>query len=125
MNRSPVFRTLLLCLVLLAGVVGMSAQASNLLANPGFENPFEATGSGTSMVAQGWTPWSLTTDQNVEPEYYLASDTVNGMAPPRIHTGEDAQQYFSFFAPHLAGGYQQVSGVAPGDQLSFSIYAYV
>lgn len=125
MNRSPVFRTFLLCLVLLAGVVGVAAQASNLLANPGFENPFEATGSGASMVAQGWTPWSLTTDQNVEPEYYLASDTVNGMAPPRIHSGEDAQQYFSFFAPHIAGVYQQVSGVTPGDQLSFSIYAYV
>lgn len=125
MNRSPVFRTLLLCLFLVTGLAVVSAQTGNLLANPGFENPFAPVEGGASMVAQGWTPWSLDTDQNVEPEYYLASDTVNGMAPPRIHSGEDAQQYFSFFAPHIAGVYQQVAGVAPGDQLSFSIYAYI
>jgi LysM repeat protein len=125
MNRSPVFRTLLLCLLLLTGLAVAAAQTGNLLANPGFENPFAPIEGGTSMIAQGWTSWSLDTDQNVEPEYYLASDTVNGMAPPRIHSGDDAQQYFSFFAPHIAGVYQQVAGVAPGNQLSFSIYAYI
>ncbi len=125
MKRSPVLRTFLLGLLLLAGLTAASAQTTNLLANPGFENPFEPVEGGASMIAQGWTPWSLTTDQNVEPEYYLASDTVNGMAPPRIHGGDDAQQYFSFFAPHIGGVYQQVAGVAPGDELSFSIYAYI
>ena len=125
MTRLPVFRTLFLCLCLIVSVSAAYGQGENLLTNPGFENPFEATGSGASLVAQGWTPWSLQTDQNVEPEYYPASDTVNGMATPRIHSGEEAQQYFSFFAPHVGGVYQQVGGVAAGDQLSFSVFAYV
>src|SRR5664279_6148364 len=126
MNRSPIFRTLLLCLVLVLGVAVAQSQTTNLLTNPGFEAPFVAvTGSTTSMVAQGWTAWSAQTGQNVQPEFYPASDTTNGMSTPRIHGGSDAQQYSTFFAPHIAGVYQHVTGVKPGDQLSFSIYAYI
>ena len=126
MNRSPIFRTLLLCLVLMVGFSIAQAQASNLLTNPGFESPFEPIpGSTTSKVAQGWTAWALQTGQNVEPEYSPASDTTNGMPTPRIHGGSDAQQYFSYFAPHIAGVYQHVSGLTAGDELNFSIYAYL
>ena len=77
------------------------------------------------MVAQGWTAWSLQTDQNMQPEYYPASDTTNGMATPRIHSGSDAQQYFTFFASHVGGVYQQVSGVQAGEELEFSVYVYI
>jgi len=102
------------------------AQTGNLLTNPGFENPFEpVAGSAASMVAQGWTAWSLTTGQNQPPEYYPATDTTNGMLKPRIHSGSDAQQYFTFFAAHTGGVYQHVTGVAAGDALTFSIYVYV
>ncbi|MFN8560658.1 MAG: LysM peptidoglycan-binding domain-containing protein [Anaerolineae bacterium] len=115
-----------MCLILVLGLVTAHAQSDNLLTNPGFEPPFEpVAGNPTSLVAQGWTAWSLESDQNMQPEYYPASDTTNGMATPRIHGGEDAQQYFTFFAAHIGGVYQQVAGVAAGDQLQFSVYAYV
>ena len=126
MNRSPIFRMLLLCLILLMGLMAVQAQTGNLLTNPGFESPFDPLGDGTpSMVAQGWTAWFLTTGDNLQPEYYSASDTTNGMAMPRIHGGSEAQQYFTFFAPHTAGVYQHVTGVTAGDELTFSVYAYV
>ncbi len=131
MKRSSIFRMFLFCLVLVIGFGVVQAQtepaeSGNLLTNPGFEQPFVAVADApTSMVAQGWTAWSLETDQNQQPEYYPASDTTNGMSTPRIHSGSDAQQYFSFFAGHDAGVYQTVSGVAAGDQLTFSIYAYL
>ncbi len=129
MNRSPIFRTLLLCVVLVSALTAaqtLFAQTGNLLTNPGFEKPFQTVaGSTSSMVAQGWTAWALQQGQNKEPEYYPASDTTNGMPTPRIHGGSDAQQYFSYFAPHIGGVYQTVSGVNAGDQLTFSIYAYV
>ncbi len=126
MNRSPIFRTLLFCLILIMGLTVAQAQTANLLTNPGFENPFEpVAGSTASMVAQGWTAWSVQTGEAQPPEYYPATDTTNGMLKPRIHSGSDAQQYFTFFAPHTGGVYQHVTGVAAGDELTFSIYVYV
>ena len=126
MSRSPIFRTLLLCFVLFMGLAVAQAQTGNLLTNPGFENPFEpVAGSTGSMIAQGWSAWSVQTGQNQPPEYYPASDVTNGMPKPRIHGGSEAQQYFTFFAAHTGGVYQHVTGLAAGDQLSFSIYVYV
>ncbi len=127
MNRSPVFRLLLILLTLAVGLSVTQAQSPmNLLVNPGFEAPFEPVSSEMpSVVAQGWTAWHLNTDDNMEPEYYPASDTVNGMGTPRIHEGTDAQQYFTFFAAHDGGVYQTVSGVSAGEELQFSVYAYV
>jgi LysM repeat protein len=116
---------LLLFLVLITGLASAQAQDGNLLTNPGFESPFEPLEEGSpSVVAQGWTAWFLTSDENLQPEYYPASDTESGMSTPRIHGGSDAQQYFSFFAPHSAGVYQGVTGVAAGEELTFSVYAY-
>ncbi len=126
MNRSLFFRTLFVCLLLLIGLSAVQAQSDNLLTNPGFESPFNPIAAGsTSMVAQGWTAWSLQTGSNLAPEYYAATDTTSGLLKPRIHSGSDAQQYFTFFAPHIAGVYQTVSGIAPGADLTFSVYAYV
>ncbi len=127
MKRSPIFRLLILLLTLAVGLSVVQAQTlGNLLTNPGFEEPFEPVSSEMpSAVAQGWTAWHLNTADNMEPEYYPASDMVNGMGTPRIHSGSDAQQYFTFFAPHVGGVYQTVSGVAAGEELQFSVYAYV
>ncbi|MBK8025952.1 MAG: LysM peptidoglycan-binding domain-containing protein [Chloroflexi bacterium] len=98
----------------------------NLLVNPGFEPPFDpVTGVVPGQIAQGWTPWSITDNGALQPEYYPASDTVSGMGTPRIQEGEDAQQYFSFFASHVAGVYQRVSGLTAGDQVEFSIFAWL
>ncbi|MEP6986010.1 MAG: LysM peptidoglycan-binding domain-containing protein [Chloroflexota bacterium] len=119
---------LLLMLVLATGVV--SAQNQNLLTNPGFEQPY-ATAGGTPprQVAQGWTPWNIgggqSASENVQPEYYPASDVSDGLGVPRIRNGSDAQQYYSFFATHDGGLYQSVSGVAAGTQLRFGAYVYV
>jgi LysM repeat protein len=117
----------MLCLVLVMGITAAYAQTDSLLTNPGFDELGFVTlpGTPTNTVAGGWIPWGSETDPNMLPEYYPASDTTNGMATPRIHSGEDAQQYFTFFASHDAGVYQQVAGVAAGDQLQFSVYAYV
>ncbi|MBI5669802.1 MAG: LysM peptidoglycan-binding domain-containing protein [Chloroflexi bacterium] len=123
----------LVLIVLLVGFVApavLQAQGNNLLTNPGFEPPFSTlTGTPPRQVAQGWTPWHLTGGQsaseNIQPEYYPATDTTNGLGVPRIRSGSDAQQYFTFFATHDGGLYQRVTGITPGAQLNFSAYVYV
>jgi LysM repeat protein len=40
----------------------------------------------------------------------------------RIRTGGNAQKYFSFFSTHLAGVYQQVTGVTPGQAYRFTVH---
>ena len=122
------------------------AQEINLLQNPGFENPYSQqcchTEPGQSgpyaeiAVAQGWLAWW------VEPEsspafpaycdYNYAPPSCQpyhrpeyGMAfpyPERIRSGGNAQKYFTFYSTHLAGLYQQVNGVAPGQAYRFSVY---
>src|SRR6185369_1538885 len=119
---------LLLMLVLATGVV--SAQNQNLLANPGFEQHFSTVaGSHPRQVAQGWSPWNISggpsASENVQPEYYPASDVTDGLGVPRIRNGSDAQQYHSFFATHDGGLFQSVGGVTSGTQLRFSAYVYV
>lgn len=106
------------------------AQGQNLLSNPSFEKPFATLGgSPPRQVAQGWSPWHVggggSSSENVQPEYYPASDVSNGLGVPRIRTGSDAQQYHSLFASHDGGLFQRVTGVTKGTQLRFSAYVYV
>jgi len=122
------YRLVIVCVFLLAGMVMVSAQTDNLLTNPGFEAPFDAV--ETSTIATGWTPWfipaaeGMNASDNVMPEYFAASDTVNGLSlTPRIHGGEDAQQYFSYYSTHTGGLYQEVTGITVGTQLAFSAFA--
>ncbi len=122
------YRLVIVCVFLLAGMVMVSAQTDNLLTNPGFEAPFDAV--ETSTIATGWTPWfipaaeGMNASDNVMPEYFAASDTVNGLSlTPRIHGGEDAQQYFSYYSTHTGGLYQEVTGITVGTQLAFSTFA--
>lgn len=114
-------------------LVAMTAQAQggNLLTNPGFEPPFQTvSGEPPRMVAQGWTPWHISGQgtsfsELIQPEYYPASDDTNGLGIPRIRSGNDAQQYFTFFATHAGGVYQRVTGLTSGTQYRFQVYAYV
>lgn len=115
-------------MLLAGGVVG--AQQPNLLTNPGFEPPFVgAGGTPVRQVAQGWAPWHVsggqTASENIQPEYYAASDVTNGLGVPRIRSGADAQQYHTFFATHDGGLYQRVTGVTAGAMLRFTAYVYV
>ncbi len=113
-------------------ILGLPAQASpptqaNLLENPGFEDPYAPyQGDSTRLVAHGWTPWHVPQREgdegfrNLKPEYQPASASN----PDRILEGSNAQEYFSFFATHTGGVYQQVS-VPAGSRVQFSVYVYV
>lgn len=111
--------------LLSVGLVG--AQDDNLLINPGFESPFEVRpGSPDRNVATGWEPWHVppaagsSSAENQQPEYEeVAPDSA------RIRSGDNAQLYFTFFATHTGGVYQEVSGITPGSELRFSVFAYV
>ncbi|MBN2304362.1 MAG: LysM peptidoglycan-binding domain-containing protein [Anaerolineae bacterium] len=95
---------------------------SNLLLNPGFEEPYAAIGGDSSLtVASNWQPWSwpqgASSSINAQPEYKKAPSE-------RIRSGSAAQEYNTFFATHTGGVYQRVP-VAPGTELRFSIHVYV
>jgi LysM repeat protein len=118
--------------LLLLSVLAVQAQETNLLTNGGFDGSFVAVqGEQPRNVATGWTPWnaSRTNDmpsyQNTQPKY-LASSAANASGiVSRIRTGADAQIYYSFFATHDGGLYQTITGITPGTELRFSVYAYV
>ncbi len=117
-------------LLALVGFWGFSLPAraqTNLLDNPGFEDPYVPfQGDTTRMVADGWSAWHVPQREgddgfrNLKPEYQPASAST----PARIRQGSNAQEYFSFFATHTGGIYQQVS-VPAGARLQFSVYVYV
>lgn len=131
--RKQIQRSIICCLFSLLFVwvvVPAGAQEQNLLTNPGFEAPFQSLdGVPPRQVAQGWTPWHVSggasASENIQPEYYPATDTTNGLGVPRIRSGSDAQQYQTFFATHDGGLYQRVNGVSNGAQLTFTAYIYV
>ncbi|MEO8610580.1 MAG: LysM peptidoglycan-binding domain-containing protein [Chloroflexota bacterium] len=134
MNRLATHRKWLILGVvfsLLSATFSAYAQGQNLLTNPGFEGSFTSYTDATParQVAQGWVPWYIgggqSASENVYPEYYPASDVSDGLGKPRIRSGNEAQQYFSFFATHDGGIYQRVTGITVGSQLTFSAYAYV
>lgn len=108
------------------------AQSGNLLSNPGFEDGFrQVQGSSPREVANAWTPWNAprTSDmpgfQNVQPTYFAGANASSQGAISRIRSGGNSQVYFSYFATHDAGIYQQISNVTSGTEFRFSIYGYV
>ncbi len=120
----PVLFLFCLSLFYLASV---QAQAQNLLANPGFEDPYVASGDiPPREVAEGWNRWHVPRPAdaplyiNSEPEYYAAAPDTD-----RIRSGDNAQLILSLYATHTGGLYQTVSGITVGAQLRFSVYAYV
>ena len=132
-QTATVFKLGLLLLLVFALVMPISiAQDENLLTNPGFEDAFVTEGNDElRTVATGWHPWHIArTDdmpsfQNARP-YYIGSTTANASGIlPRVRSGSQSQIYYSFFETHDGGIYQQVSGIAPGTELRFSIYGHV
>lgn len=86
------------------------------ITNPGFEGAWrEVDGVGELKVAEGWTPWWHQTDRR--PEFKIARPEVD---PHRVHSGQQAQQWFTTHATHTGGIYQQVRGVPVGGLLTFS-----
>ena len=86
-----------------------------------FTDSFEEWKDANQRVESTWSTWSrsdcdLVWDGDVNdvcrsPEYKQASPM--GAYPYRVHSGANAQQYFSFYAGHHAGIWKQFA-VAPG-----------
>lgn len=100
---------------------------TNLLTNPGFEGDYYAWRNLPEiMVAQGWTPFWIErrpTDEewrNRSPIYKAATMTNDAV---HIRSGQRAQLYFTNWATHTAGLFQQVT-VTPGQRLCFKIYGH-
>lgn len=119
-------------LLLVFSAFSVNAQQQNLLVNGGFEAGFASlAGPAPRNVATGWTPWhaprtaTMPSFQNATPKYLAASAAnANGIVP-RIRTGSDAQIFYAFYETFDGGIYQQITGITPGTELRFSIYAYV
>jgi LysM repeat protein len=126
-----------------------AADGPNLLGNPGFESPYTKqcchaepeflpnTPIDEVQVAAGWLGWWLQPDQDPfhpgscenkpgcsvawhRPEWREAN--CGDVCGNRIHSGGNAQKYFTFFSVHDAGMYQRVTGILPGQRLRFSVY---
>ena len=118
-------------LILLLGLsvqisFGQGGEASNLLENGDFEGEFtELDGADPRNVAEGWTPWhvgrsdSSPSFANHDPNYDEETDRI------RLDEEGSAQKYFTLFATHHGGIYQEVDSATSGATYRFSIYAYV
>lgn len=127
------------------GVPAVFAQPQtdgpNLLVNPSFESPYAKQCCQTEswflpntpidevQVAAGWRAWWLEPGDASHPTYCANCPAWHRpewreAAPftSRIRSGANAQKYFTFYSTHQGGMYQQVSGVAPGQRLRFSVY---
>jgi hypothetical protein len=101
----------------------IEACPNNLLTNGDFEAGFSERGRGEISVANGWNPWWLEGGRegyNFIPEYKPEDKSLFGGC--RIAHGNFAQKFFTTFATHTAGFFQQVSGVNPGETYTFSIW---
>ena len=88
------------------------------LANPGFEEGWrEVDGVYELKVANSWYPWWHETD--VRPEYKIATTEVDDT---RVYEGQAAQQWFTTYASHTGGIYQQVMDVPVGKEIIFEAY---
>ncbi len=142
---------LLLCTLLLLPAAPTAAAPAqdgpNLLTNPGFESPYVKQCCHTEanflpntpidevQVAEGWRGWWLPPDIDVYHPSRCETDNCTAWHRPewreancgdvcanRVHSGGNAQKYFTFYSVHDAGMYQQVGGITPGARLRFSVY---
>ncbi len=99
---------------------------TNLLDNGDFEGDFVALdGADPRNVAESWSPWHVAASDsspsfaNYNPNYDEESDRI------RLDQEGKAQKYFTLFATHQGGIYQEVDSLTSGTTYRFSIYAYV
>ena len=123
--RYAVILILLLGLSILVSL-GQGSETTNLLENGDFEGEFtELEGADPRNVAEGWTPWhvgrsaSSPSFANHDPNYDEETDRI------RLDEEGSAQKYFTLFATHHGGIYQEVDSVTSGTTYRFSIYAHV
>lgn len=122
-----------------AGGACNPGDETNLITNPSFEGEYSAyiPPDGhpdcpfgicqTAQMAPGWTPWWRSHDDADPPwiirmpEWKPADPQFSN--PPRVRTGDAAQQYFTFFSTHEAGFYQQVT-VTSGTEYCFEVWGH-
>ncbi len=111
----------------------------NLLANSSFEGTYSsyippgghpdcpAGICTTAQMAPNWSPWWLSHNPSDpghiirQPEYKPADPIFNN--PPRVRSGDAAQQFFTFFSTHRAGMMQQLP-VTPGETYRFCAWGH-
>ncbi len=104
----------------------------NLLQNPGFEGDwwrktFTGQEYGEIFVPRQWVAYwkeggpvphdPANQDGYGRPEMHVINREPPFLDPPRIHSGQRALKYFTFWRIHDAGVYQQVGNVTPGTAL--------
>ncbi len=101
-------------------------RQQNLLQNPSFEGSFNQFAHfSTAIMADKWLPWWREQGggdeawKNRMPEYKPAAPYQN-----RIHSGGNAQQYFTYYGTHIGGIYQSVGGIVAGSRLRFTIWGH-
>lgn len=113
----------------------VTAQGGNLLTNPSFEGQYSSYTPETpaeqadctmgvcttAQMAPGWKPWWVKErPTDVNPEYKPATLDVAGN---RVHGGDRAAQYFSFWSTHKAGLRQTVT-VPTNAVVQFTIWGH-
>jgi LysM repeat protein len=126
LSRWLLIAVVALALVPLRSAVAQDDQgAENLISNPSFEGPYSSWGGIPEFqLAPMWNPWWVQQTDQDPPEIHRRPEYKPADAhsfPGRVHSGNYAQQYFTFSGTHIAGLYQQVS-VPAGAGLRFSIY---
>jgi LysM repeat protein len=119
-------------LILLSADAPVNAQGENLITNSSFEGLYESyvpetpqeladCPLGICTTAQmpwGWKPWWVKErPTDVNPEFKPAEASAPGN---RVHSGQRASQYFSFWSTHKAGLRQTVS-VPHNSTVEFSV----
>ena len=126
MTRLLALMILLSVICLCGGMMAGAQTVENLLENPGFEETFtERDGEAPQNVAEDWTPWHIEAADN-SPAYanhapYYDEETVR----IRGDVAGKSQLFFSQYATHQGGLYQQVTNATVGSSYRFSIYAWV
>ncbi len=118
---------LILSALVLFGLFGPADAQENLLRNPGFEGDYFAwNGIPEVQVAHEWTPWWVE-DPNRDPRWNRPEwkRAQAAFFPNRVRSGASSQQWFTFYASHYGGMYQQVFNVTPGQTYRFSVWVQV
>lgn len=81
-----------------------------------------------SIEQDPYSPYVSYCDYRVVPEtcqpYHRPEYREAAPFTERIHSGANAQKYFTFYSVHEGGLYQQVSGVAVGQKYRFTAYMH-
>jgi hypothetical protein len=113
--------TIMLCLVAFVSVDAQDWSPGDQIFVETFEDD-AAFASHDQRVANGWQPWNM--PDSDRPEYRQADPRgTRGTYELRVFSGENAQQYFTFYRVHDAGLLRTVP-VPPYAKIKVSAYGH-